>query len=222
MKKLLLASSITGVLLLTACNNEEEKTKESTKEKTAQVDKKKDTKKDDKQEGKAKASDKESTEEPTEQEMQPSVEEQPIQDEQSNQVTQEPSQHDSVKEQTETGAVPDEAMNTENTPNGDAMFDMPGSADGYYSNDQLDPETGLPKDDAVPHKNGEGPTDEEVAEGEKEALREKYDGGLSSGEIQTKHAIEEGYYDGPNQDEVLKEIEQSEQEIADGKYDEYK
>ncbi|OEK68617.1 hypothetical protein [Staphylococcus equorum] len=213
MKKLLLASSITGLLLLTACSNEEEKTKESTKDKTEQ---------DDKQEDKAKSSDKEATEEPTEQETQPSVEEQSVQDEQSNQVTQEPSQQDPVEEQTETGAVPDEGMNTENMPNGDAMFDMPGSADGYYSNDQLDPETGLPKDDAVPHKNGEGPTDEEIAKGEKEALREKYDGGLSSGEIQTKHAIEEGYYDGPNQDEVLEEIEQSEQEIADGKYDEYK
>ncbi|MEB7764103.1 hypothetical protein NGC87_07165 [Staphylococcus pseudoxylosus] len=45
------------------------------------------------------------------------------------------------------------------------MFDMPGSSDGYYSNDQLDPDTGLPKDDAVPHKNGEGA----MAESEQEA-----------------------------------------------------
>ena len=60
------------------------------------------------------------------------------------------------------------------------------------------------------------------AEAEKEALREKYNGGLSSGEIQTKHAIEQGYYDGDNADEVIAEIEKSEQEIADGKYDQYK
>ena len=29
-----------------------------------------------------------------------------------------------------------------------------------------------------------------------DALRKKYNGGLSSGEIQTKHAIEQGYYEG--------------------------
>lgn len=212
MKKLLLALSITGALLLTACSNEEEKTKESTKDKTEQDDKKKETKKDDRQE--AKASDKGTKEVPASQETQPSLEEQPVQDEQ-------PSQQDPV-ESVEEPQAPEDSMDTENMPNGDAMFDMPGSADGYYSNDQLDPETGLPKDDAVPHKNSEGPTDEEIAEGEKEALREKYNGGLSSGEMQTKTAIEQGYYDGPNEDEVMAEIEQSEQEIADGKYDEYK
>ncbi|HLR18610.1 MAG TPA: hypothetical protein VK115_01680 [Staphylococcus sp.] len=42
---------------------------------------------------------------------------------------------------------------------------------------------------------------------------------LSSGEIQTKHAIEQGYYDGPNQDEILREIEKEEQKIANGYYE---
>lgn len=40
------------------------------------------------------------------------------------------------------------------------MLDPSSQPDEYYSNDQLDPETGLPKDDAVPHKVGEGPTEE--------------------------------------------------------------
>lgn len=56
----------------------------------------------------------------------------------------------------------------------------------------------------------------------KDALRKKYNGGLSSAEIQTKNAIEKGYYDGNDADEVMSEIEKSEQEIADGKYDQYK
>ncbi|PHK48642.1 hypothetical protein [Staphylococcus edaphicus] len=63
---------------------------------------------------------------------------------------------------------------------------------------------------------------EEQAEADKEQLRAKYNGGLSSGEMQTKTAIEQGYYDGDNAEEVMKEIEKSEQEIADGKYDKYK
>ncbi|WP_394856170.1 hypothetical protein [Staphylococcus borealis] len=55
-----------------------------------------------------------------------------------------------------------------------------------------------------------------------DALRKKYNGGLSSGELQTKHAIEEGYYDGDDADEVYETIQQREQDIANGKYDKYK
>jgi len=54
------------------------------------------------------------------------------------------------------------------------------------------------------------------------ALRKKYNGGLSSGELQTKHAIEQGYYEGDNADEVYQEIQEQEQQIAAGKYDQYK
>ena len=55
-----------------------------------------------------------------------------------------------------------------------------------------------------------------------DALRKKYNGGLSSGEIQTKHAIEQGYYDGDDAEEVYQTIQQREQDIANGKYDKYK
>ncbi|UDI78806.1 hypothetical protein HYI43_09665 [Staphylococcus taiwanensis] len=55
-----------------------------------------------------------------------------------------------------------------------------------------------------------------------DALRKKYNGGLSSGEIQTKNAIEQGTYDGDDADEVYNTIQQREQDIANGKYDKYK
>lgn len=112
MKKLLLALSITGALLLTACSNEEEKTKESTKDKTEQADKKKDTEKEDK----AKASDKESTEEPATQQEQPSVEEQPVQDEQAPKVAQEPSQQAFVEEQQAEQPIQKEEQVTQEDP----------------------------------------------------------------------------------------------------------
>ena len=35
---------------------------------------------------------------------------------------------------------------------------------------------------------------------------EKYNGGLSSGELQTKHAIEQGYYEGDDAEEVYQNI----------------
>lgn len=52
----------------------------------------------------------------------------------------------------------------------------------------------------------------------------KYNGGLSSAEIQTKHAIEQGYYDGDEaeQQAVYDEIERREADIEAGKFDHYK
>jgi DNA mismatch repair ATPase MutL len=55
-----------------------------------------------------------------------------------------------------------------------------------------------------------------------EALRKKYNGDLSSGELQTKTAIEQGYYDGDDADEVYNKIEEREADIESGKYDHYK
>lgn len=54
-----------------------------------------------------------------------------------------------------------------------------------------------------------------------DALRKKYNGGLSSAEIQTKTAIEQGYYEGDDAEDVYKEIEERESEIESGKYDHY-
>lgn len=213
MKKLLLPLTITGALLLGACGNDESDKKDESK-KSESVEKKKDTAK--KSETK-KDTDKKDNES-TEQTEQASTEETNTQEQQSQEVAQQ--EQPTEQEQREANAE----WNRQNVEGGtDAgMLDPSAQPDEYYSNDQLDPETGLPKDDAVPRKVGEEPTEEEIAEAEKDALREKYNGGLSSGEIQTKHAIEQGYYDGDNADEVMAEIEKSEQEIADGKYDHYK
>lgn len=54
-----------------------------------------------------------------------------------------------------------------------------------------------------------------------DALRKKYNGGLSSAEMQTKTAIEQGYYEGDDAEDVYKEIEERESEIESGKYDHY-
>lgn len=57
-----------------------------------------------------------------------------------------------------------------------------------------------------------------------DALRKKYNGGLSSAEMQTKQAIEQGYYDGDEaeQQAVYDEIERREADIKAGKFDHYK
>lgn len=55
-----------------------------------------------------------------------------------------------------------------------------------------------------------------------DALRKKYNGGLSSGELQTKHAIEQGYYEGEDAEEVYQNIKEQEADIAAGKWDKYK
>ncbi len=55
-----------------------------------------------------------------------------------------------------------------------------------------------------------------------DALRKKYNGGLSSGELQTKHAIEQGYYEDEDAEEVYQNIKEQEADIAAGKWDKYK
>ena len=191
--KLLLAGVLSATLLLGACGNEDNKDKPQDN-KSESVEKKKEAPK---KEDKAKETEESkevtenvSTEEPTAQETveQPVTQEEPASVEQ-----QEDNPSDAEMEDKSKTAWGEDY---ENMPNGDAMFDMPGT------------ESEL--------------SDEEIAEAEKEALREKYNGGLSSGEIQTKNAIEQGYYDGDDADEVMAEIEKSEQEIAEGKYDQYK
>ena len=54
------------------------------------------------------------------------------------------------------------------------------------------------------------------------ALRKKYNGGLSTQEMQTKTAIEQGYYDGDDGPEVYQKIQEREADINAGKYDQYK
>ncbi|WP_373442565.1 hypothetical protein [Staphylococcus equorum] len=166
MKKLLFLL-LASFLVLAACGNEEESKLDDKKEtKSSDKESKEDDKKsdDDKESDKEKdkSDDKSSEEVANEEPQEKQTTEQPVQSqEQVNTQEQQPVQS---QEQATVAEEQQKPSEYEDMPNGDAMFDMPGSADGYYSNDQLDPDTGLPKDDAVPHKNGEGP----LAESEQE------------------------------------------------------
>lgn len=212
MKKinLLLAGVLSTTLVLGACGNDEAEKKDDSK-KSESVEKKKQTPK--KSESK-KDTDKKDNES-TEQTEQVATEEPKSQEQQTQQVEQPVQQEPTEQEKAEANAKVAKENGYTGIPNGDAMFDTP------VGQHELSEEE-LAREEAKPEYQDVVETEEEVAEAEKEALREKYNGGLSSGEIQTKHAIEQGYYDGDNADEVMAEIEKSEQEIASGKYDHYK
>ncbi|MDW4222025.1 hypothetical protein QI177_00355 [Staphylococcus saprophyticus] len=150
---------LVSFLVLAACGNKEESGLEDNKEETKASDKEsnKDDKKKDDDKEKEKSDDKsneevatqdETTEQPVQsqeqvntQEQAPVVEEQPVQQEPTDQ------------EKMEANAKVAKEHGYTGIPNGDAGLLEP--ADEYYSNDQLDPETGLPMDDAVPHKTNE-------------------------------------------------------------------
>ena len=203
--KLLLTGVLSATLLLGACGNEDNKDKPQDKksesvEKKKEAPKKSEAKKEDKQ-------DKTTEENTTEQTEQVATEEPDTQEQQP--VQQEPTD----QEKAEANAEVAKQNGYTGIPNGDAHSDVPvGQQDENYANHDAEFYDSLTEEEF----------NEMKAEAEKEALREKYNGGLSSGEMQTKHAIEQGYYDGDNADEVMAEIEKSEQEIADGKYDQYK
>ena len=198
--KLLLTGVLSATLLLGACGNEDNKDKPQDKksesvEKKKEASKKSETKKD---------TDKKDNES-TEQTEQVAIEEPQSQEQQPVEPTEQEKAEANAKVAKENGYT--------GIPNGDAHSDVPvGQQDENYANHDAEFYDSLTEEEF----------NEMKAEAEKEALREKYNGGLSSGEIQTKHAIEQGYYDGDNADEVMAEIEKSEQEIADGKYDQYK
>lgn len=202
--KLLLTGVLSATLLLGACGNEDNKDKPQDK-KSESVEKKKETPK--KSESKKDTDKKETKEAKATQESveQPITQEEPTQQQQQVESTEQEKAEANAKVAKENGYT--------GIPNGDAHSDVPvGQQDENYANHDAEFYDSLTEEEF----------NEMKAEAEKEALREKYNGGLSSGEIQTKHAIEQGYYDGDNADEVMAEIEKSEQEIADGKYDQYK
>ena len=202
--KLLLTGVLSATLLLGACGNEDNKDKPQDK-KSESVEKKKETPK--KSESKKDTDKKETKEAKATQESveQPITQEEPTQQQQQVESTEQEKAEANAKVAKENGYT--------GIPNGDAHSDVPvGQQDENYANHDAEFYDSLTEEEF----------NEMEAEAEKEALREKYNGGLSSGEIQTKHAIEQGYYDGDNADEVMAEIEKSEQEIADGKYDQYK
>lgn len=223
--KLLFTGVLSATLLLGACGNDdsksEDKKSESTEKKKETVkagsDKQKDKKQKESREKQEKAKEANSTQEPATNEPntqvsveQPVTQEEPAPVEQQEAPAQQQQAEPTEQEKAEANAKVAKENGYTGIPNGDAMFDYPvghAPVPEKYKDQEVDNSV---------------ETEAEVAEAEKETLREKYNGGLSSGEIQTKNAIEQGYYDGDDADEVMGEIENSEQEIADGKYDQYK
>src|SRR5699024_8276483 len=135
------------------CSNDESEKKEDSK-KSESVEKKDNDKKEATNKADSKKEDKSN-----EQNEQESTQEPNTQEQQKQEVTQQ-EQHQEPTEQEQREANAE--WNRQNVEGGtDAgMLDPSSQPDEYYSNDQLDPETGLPKDDAVPHKVGEAPTEE--------------------------------------------------------------
>ena len=164
MKKLLFLL-LSSFLVLAACGNEESKLEDKKETKASDKESNKDDKKKDDDKEKEKSDDKsneevatqdETTEQPVQsQEQVNTQEQQPVQSqEQAPVVEEEPVQQEPTdQEKMEANAKVAKEHGYTGIPNGDAGLLEP--ADEYYSNDQLDPETGLPMDDAVPHKTNE-------------------------------------------------------------------
>jgi len=157
---LLLAS----FLVLTACGNEESKLEDKKETKESDKESNKDDKKKDDDKEKEKSDDKsneevatqdETTDQPVQSQEQVNTQEQPIQSQEQEPVAEEQpvQQEPTDQEKMEANAKVAKEHGYTGIPNGDAGLLEP--ADEYYSNDQLDPETGLPMDDAVPHKTNE-------------------------------------------------------------------
>ncbi|MDN6837306.1 MAG: hypothetical protein L0L59_02135, partial [Staphylococcus equorum] len=168
MKKLLFLV-LASFLVLAACGNEEESKLDDKKETKAsdKESKKNDKKKDDDDKSDDKSNEEIANEEPQSQEQQTTEqpvesqeqvntqEQQPIQSQEEAPVVEEQpvQQEPTDQEKMEANAKVAKEHGYTGIPNGDAGLLEP--ADEYYSNDQLDPETGLPMDDAVPHKTNE-------------------------------------------------------------------
>lgn len=161
MKKVLFLL-LASFLVLSACGNEESKledkkeTKASDKESKKDDNKKDDDKKSDDKSNEEVATQDGTTEQPVQsQEQVNTQEQQPVQSqEQAPVVEEQPVQQEPTdQEKMEANAKVAKEHGYTGIPNGDAGLLEP--ADEYYSNDQLDPETGLPMDDAVPHKTNE-------------------------------------------------------------------
>ncbi|MGV3043057.1 hypothetical protein [Staphylococcus rostri] len=156
MKKIL-GILLASALVLSACGNDEKEKKEEPKKETKtkeQTEKQKAVKKE-----KAKENKDESSPESSEANAaQNSVETQYSQSSQTEQIGQSNQQEfeefyeqlPTYEEQMRANAEVAKQHGYTGIPNGDAgLLPVP---DYYYSNDQLDPETGLPYEDAVPHK----------------------------------------------------------------------
>ncbi|RIN56338.1 hypothetical protein [Staphylococcus simulans] len=250
MKKLfaLLAMSI---LIVSACGQNDEKPKEDTEDKAATEKKDKSQSKNEENE-KEKQTDKNQQKENNTQNEQQANTEQQNKDESSAEKQDQQNQQNQQSQQVDLSNITDRAT-LENVIYGNyAEIDKikaynsavangvipqgnvtEGPASAAYES-SLRVESGAEQSvyDQNAQSQAEEPTEDvnaeiNAAQTEEEyidALRKKYNGGLSSAEIQTKHAIEQGYYDGDEaeQQAVYDEIERREADIEAGKFDHYK
>lgn len=221
---LLLAS----FLVLGACGQEESKSEDKKETKSSDKESKKDDKKsnDDKKEKSDKEKEKSDD----------------TDNEQSEQTTSENESQNKVLTKDEISQQIKNGINVNGIvdADGDKWYQAPGNGDvvGYTKPDgtqctvggcvtpaqqermdaEQDNEEQYDESDDVNAEINAAKTEEEQVD----ALRKKYNGGLSSAELQTKTAIEQGYYDGNDADEVYNKIREREAEIESGKYDHYK
>lgn len=250
MKKLfaLLAMSI---LIVSACGQNDEKPKEDTEDKAATEKKDKSQSKNEENEKKKQTDKNQQKENNTQNEQQANTEQQ-NKDESSVEKQNQQNQQNQQSQQVDLSNITDRAT-LENVIYGNyAEIDKikaynsavangvipqgnvtEGPASAAYES-SLRVESGAEQSvyDQNAQSQAEEPTEDvnaeiNAAQTEEEyidALRKKYNGGLSSAEIQTKHAIEQGYYDGDEaeQQAVYDEIERREADIEAGKFDHYK
>ncbi|UXR32381.1 hypothetical protein [Staphylococcus simulans] len=250
MKKLfaLLAMSI---LIVSACGQNDEKPKEDTEDKAATEKKDKSQSKNEENEKKKQTDKNQQKENNTQNEQQANTEQQ-NKDESSAEKQNQQNQQNQQSQQVDLSNITDRAT-LENViygnyaeidkikaynsavangviPQGN-VTEGPASA-AYESSLRVESGTEQSVYDQNAQSQAEEPTEDvnaeiNAAQTEEEyidALRKKYNGGLSSAEIQTKHAIEQGYYDGDEaeQQAVYDEIERREADIEAGKFDHYK
>lgn len=187
MKKLLVLMLSAG-LVLGACGNNESKSEDKKQDTKSDSEKKKEKKqKEEKEKQEQKAKDEKAKkekqakdeqrkkdEEMAQQNSQQSStqnEQAPVQDNVQQPVENNVRQEPTDQEKMEANAKVAKQHGYTGIPNGDVGLLDP-STEGYYSNDQLDPETGLPKDDAVPHSMNDGYSEDELKAMEGEDLED--------------------------------------------------
>nr|WP_286313645.1 hypothetical protein [Mammaliicoccus lentus] len=211
-------------------NNKENKKQDEKKDK----DKEKDNKQDSSNESEADTEEEQSAEENESTEGQEEIEN----SEQTNNENESENRaltKEEISKQIKSGVNVDGMVDAD----GDTWYQAPGNGDvvGYVKPDgtqctvggcvtpeqqeKMDEEEDLDMQDDEPDDVNAEINAAETEDEYIDALRKKYNGGLSSAEIQTKTAIEQGYYEGDDAEDVYKEIEERESEIESGKYDHY-
>nr|WP_315293511.1 hypothetical protein [Mammaliicoccus lentus] len=244
MKKLFILL-FASLLVLGACGQKEETSSksETTKQSNNKENKKQDEKKDKDKDNKQDSSNE--SEADTEEEVQSAEENENTEGqeeiENSEQINNENESENRVLTKEEISKQIKSGVNVDGMvdADGDTWYQAPGNGDvvGYVKPDgtqctvggcvtpeqqeKMDEEEDLDMQDDEPDDVNAEINAAETEDEYIDALRKKYNGGLSSAEIQTKTAIEQGYYEGDDAEDVYKEIEERESEIESGKYDHY-